>query len=131
VPSNFCGGAGNCEPSIVVVALGEPGVPVICCAYVAGPIVIVATATNPNGTSQIFPMASMADLLSSAAINFNGNRTVLRFCFLLAGPYAKALSLTFGESDIGPKGNNSRKRYRGGPGVISTPRRSALGHKWT
>src|SRR6516165_11066036 len=32
LPSNFCDGGGSWFPSIVVVALGEPGVPVICCA---------------------------------------------------------------------------------------------------
>src|SRR5262249_44284336 len=31
-PPNFGGSGGSCLPSIVVVALGEPGVPVICCA---------------------------------------------------------------------------------------------------
>ena len=30
LPSNFCGGGGICAPSIV--ALGEPGTQVICCA---------------------------------------------------------------------------------------------------
>src|SRR5262245_40199038 len=29
LPSNFCGGGGSCSPLIVVVALGEPGVPVV------------------------------------------------------------------------------------------------------
>src|SRR5438552_14953040 len=31
-PPKFGGGAGSCLPSIVVVALGEPGVPVTCWA---------------------------------------------------------------------------------------------------
>src|SRR5260370_8365956 len=31
-PPNFGGGAGSCFPSTVVVALGEPGTPVACCA---------------------------------------------------------------------------------------------------
>src|SRR5579862_7973389 len=31
-PPNFGGGGGSCFPSIVVVALGEPNVPVTCCA---------------------------------------------------------------------------------------------------
>ena len=31
-PPNFGGGGGRYFPSIVVVALGEPGVPVVCCA---------------------------------------------------------------------------------------------------
>jgi hypothetical protein len=30
VPPNFGGGGGRYLPSIVVVALGEPGVPVLC-----------------------------------------------------------------------------------------------------
>jgi hypothetical protein len=31
-PPNFGSGGGNCLPSIDVVALGDPGVPVICWA---------------------------------------------------------------------------------------------------
>src|SRR5206468_12753229 len=31
-PPNFGGSGGSCLPSIVIVALGEPGVPVICWA---------------------------------------------------------------------------------------------------
>ena len=31
-PPNFGGGGGSCLPSMVVVALGEPGAPVTCCA---------------------------------------------------------------------------------------------------
>src|SRR5262245_28447924 len=34
LPSNFCGGGGSWLPSIVFFALGEPGVPVVCCALV-------------------------------------------------------------------------------------------------
>src|SRR5690242_21016993 len=33
-PPNFGGSGGSCLPSSVIVALGEPGVPVICCAAV-------------------------------------------------------------------------------------------------
>src|SRR5512137_3050930 len=36
-PPNFCGGGGNCFPSIVVVADGEPGTPVVPWARVEGP----------------------------------------------------------------------------------------------
>src|SRR5262249_33220472 len=32
LPSNFWGGGGSWLPSIVVVALGEPATPLICCA---------------------------------------------------------------------------------------------------
>ena len=34
-PLNGCGGGGRYRPSIVVVAFGEPGVPLICCASAA------------------------------------------------------------------------------------------------
>src|SRR5271170_3949773 len=44
-PPNFGGGGGSCLPSIVVVALGEPGVPVTCCA--------LAEDANPNNPSTI------------------------------------------------------------------------------
>ncbi len=33
-PPNFGSGGGSCLPVMVVVALGEPGTPVICCAKV-------------------------------------------------------------------------------------------------
>lgn len=36
-PPNFGGGGGRYFPSIVVVALGEPGVPVICWALAGAP----------------------------------------------------------------------------------------------
>src|SRR4051794_9378205 len=35
-PPNFGGGDGICLPSTVVVALGDPSVPLICCAIAAG-----------------------------------------------------------------------------------------------
>jgi hypothetical protein len=34
-PPNFGSGAGSCLPEMVVVASGEPGVPVICWAWAA------------------------------------------------------------------------------------------------
>jgi hypothetical protein len=46
-PPNSGGGAGSWLPGIVVVALGEPGVPVICCASVGSPD-IVAMATDAS-----------------------------------------------------------------------------------
>src|SRR5262249_11374885 len=36
-PPNFGGGGGRYFPSMVVVALGEPGVPVVCWAYATDP----------------------------------------------------------------------------------------------
>src|SRR6476619_4780304 len=47
-PPNFGSGAGSCFPSIVVVALGEPGVPVVwTCAWVEGAIAITAATSIP------------------------------------------------------------------------------------
>ena len=43
-PPNFGSGGGSCFPSMVVVALGEPGVPVICWACAKGATAIKATA---------------------------------------------------------------------------------------
>ena len=55
---NFGGGGGRYFPSIVVVALGEPGVPVICCEA-AGRPEIVATATDANNPSRMLLVALM------------------------------------------------------------------------
>src|SRR6266581_1648870 len=35
-PPNLVGGGGSCLPSIVIVALGDPGVPLICWAIATG-----------------------------------------------------------------------------------------------
>src|SRR4029453_3017507 len=57
-PPNFGGGGGRYFPSIVVVAPGEPGVPVVCCAA-AGRPEIVATATDANNSTQMLLVARM------------------------------------------------------------------------
>ena len=47
-PPNFIGGGGICFPSIVVVALGEPGVPVVCiCARAEGATAIDGGSEHP------------------------------------------------------------------------------------
>jgi hypothetical protein len=46
-PPNGGGGAGRYLPSVVVVALGEPGTPVVCCAR-AEPTLIVAKTDADN-----------------------------------------------------------------------------------
>src|SRR5260370_7801557 len=61
-PPNFGGGGGICFPSMVVVALGDPGVPVTCCATTG------ATAGNMDvrkaeTTRVVFPMNFMRTLL--------------------------------------------------------------------
>src|SRR5258707_8307292 len=45
-PANFGGGAGSCSPLMVVVALGEPGVPVVCICDWATGVTARNTAAN-------------------------------------------------------------------------------------
>src|SRR5208337_5660945 len=47
-PPNFCGGAGSCSPLMVVVALGEPDVPVISWAGAGRATNIAATAVSSD-----------------------------------------------------------------------------------
>jgi hypothetical protein len=63
LPPNFCGGGGSWLPSIVVVALGEPGVPVVCWA----PVIV---AVGEPGV----PVASCA----CAVIAIGGNSKEVR-----------------------------------------------------
>src|ERR1700745_4313657 len=47
-PPNFGSGGGSCFPSMVVVALGEPGAPVVCtCALAKGATAMTAAASIP------------------------------------------------------------------------------------
>jgi hypothetical protein len=48
-PPNFGSGGGSCFPSSVVVALGEPGAPVICCVWAA----VTAIAKNAVPVSSL------------------------------------------------------------------------------
>src|SRR5208283_4042659 len=45
IPPNFGGGGGSCFPSMVVVALGEPGSPVVCWAEADNAIVKMKAPT--------------------------------------------------------------------------------------
>src|SRR6476659_1001432 len=48
-PPNFGSGGGSCFPSMVVVALGEPGVPVVwICAVAEDAAAMKATASIPS-----------------------------------------------------------------------------------
>src|SRR4029079_3021187 len=47
-PPNFGSGGGSCFPSMVVVAPGEPGVPLVCtCAWAEGQTAMMAAASIP------------------------------------------------------------------------------------
>src|SRR6266487_1291871 len=47
-PPNGIGGGGICFPSMVTVASGEPGVPLICWALAEGATAIMAAASIPE-----------------------------------------------------------------------------------
>src|SRR5512136_1514264 len=65
-PSNFVGGGGNCLPSIVMVALGEPGTPVICCA-IAGPAASTTARRNAS-VAKIIAFLCMCFLLRTECL---------------------------------------------------------------
>src|SRR6516164_8720519 len=60
-PPNFGSGGGSCLPSIVVVASGEPSVPVVCCAndeaIVRANVAHTAPAQWMRGVLVIFPFS--------------------------------------------------------------------------
>src|SRR5215831_10261896 len=56
-PPNFGGSGGNCLPSSVIVALGEPGVPVICWAKA-----VVVSVITEHAASKI--VVSFEDVCS-------------------------------------------------------------------
>ena len=61
-PPNFGSGGGSCLPSMVVVALGEPGVPVVCCWPYAAVMPAIINPANDN-PSQLFLSVSMTEPL--------------------------------------------------------------------
>jgi hypothetical protein len=48
-PPNFGSGGGSCVPGIEVVALGDPGVPVTCCAIA----LVVSSAMTNEATTRV------------------------------------------------------------------------------
>src|SRR6266700_5990420 len=65
IPPNFRGGGGSCLPSIVIVALGEPGVPLICWAIASEE----RTAPRRMLTDSAVAILNISPLLSVAALN--------------------------------------------------------------
>src|SRR5271154_6477546 len=65
-PPNFGGGGGSCLPSIEVVALGAPSVPVTCCAPAREEAVSPRTARSAAITRSLLLSHIMNSLLSSA-----------------------------------------------------------------
>src|SRR5271165_145057 len=63
-PPNLGGGGGICFPSMVVVALGEPNVPVTCCALAPLPAKMLETASAPRVTLRMRAPRSILPLFS-------------------------------------------------------------------
>src|SRR5215472_7385814 len=59
VPPNGAGGGGRYLPSIVVVALGEPGVPVGCCPAAGRTDIVATTASAASGSSRMLLVVLM------------------------------------------------------------------------
>src|SRR5262245_469619 len=61
-PPNFGSGGGSCLPLIVVVALGEPGAPVVSCAWTAA---VTANNVHPKSSPRAAarPLSSICCLL--------------------------------------------------------------------
>src|ERR1700690_485560 len=78
-PPNFGGGAGSCFPSSVVVALGEPGVPVTCCAAAGTEDVSPSTAIKaaiPRVLSSIHFMISLLPLTCQKDVGANSSAEI-------------------------------------------------------
>src|SRR5271154_6575604 len=66
-PPNFGGGGGSCLPSIEVVALGEPGVPLTCCAAALGAQSALKKMASVANARAIFAFRFISVLLDSFA----------------------------------------------------------------
>src|SRR4051794_5398367 len=67
VPPNGAGGGGRYLPSIVVVAPGDPGVPVICWAKVEPAVRARTAADNANSRIRVEFMVWLPSMYSSSA----------------------------------------------------------------
>ena len=94
-PPNFGSGAGICFPSIVVVALGEPGVPVVwTCAMTEGEAANKAAAKIAHMRISVFVfMGLTCVVLEKIRMDVNGDFAG----FIESQPWASCL-----ERDIGP-----------------------------
>jgi hypothetical protein len=68
-PPNFVSGGGSCLPLMVMVASGEPGVPVICCALEEE--VVRANAAHNSAASFMRSLLSMVLFLLSTLFPAN------------------------------------------------------------
>ena len=63
-PPNFGSGAGSCLPSMVVVASGDPGVPVICWAIAGTAMISAANNKIRNNFVFILHLSSLLQKLN-------------------------------------------------------------------
>jgi hypothetical protein len=75
-PPNFGSGGGSCFPLIVVVALGEPGVPVICwptavAAQAAVKATLMVVLTALSFITFLLPLITNDSLLMTDHLHFS------------------------------------------------------------
>jgi hypothetical protein len=73
LPSNLCGGGGSWPPSIVVVALGKPGVPETCWAAEQSQPNSAATAMTETLVTHRFARIGGLPAMTLHALNRGGN----------------------------------------------------------
>ncbi len=78
-PPNFASGAGSCLPSMVVVAPGEPGVPVISWACMMDETVITALTRNKLDANVVIAGLVLSGLSNLKRNNLLHRRFVIRF----------------------------------------------------
>src|SRR6478752_7200921 len=90
-PPNFGSGGGSCLPSMVVVAPGEPGVPVICWAEVEPAVRARTEADNAN--ARMVELEFMVSLPRKCFVAEPGAERLLGLVFCLLGLLLEQLFL--------------------------------------
>src|SRR5450631_1394683 len=102
-PPNLMGGGGSCLPSIVIVALGEPGVPLICWASASGERIVARRMPNDSAVA-ILIMPLLLDMMVDTGC---APLSVAR-----SGPCRKRIT-TDRKSSTNQRGIRSRKSAEG------------------
>src|SRR5215831_5936909 len=89
VPPNGAGGGGRYLPSIVVVALGEPGVPVVCCARAAPAVSGNSTSTASKQRRGVRMATSGSFIMSLLNLLRQANRPLGRTVLVAANAIAE------------------------------------------
>src|SRR6266850_5841754 len=99
-PSNFIGGGGICFPSIVTVAPGEPGVPLICCAGVDRATNIIAVAVSDAARLSMFRFVFMGLVICVSSGSRSCGSGAFRGCgFSLISAHGEA-PRSYGKNEV-------------------------------